>query len=141
MLAVLRIRKLIYQIVILSEDILYTVPQLSKELGITERAIRFYESKGLVKPGRAGNTRIFNYKDRARLLIIMRAKKLGFSLNDIKTYLDLYDVDPTHTKQSKNALKAIAQRLNQLKDQKKQILLTIKELKSLKNDIENSLNH
>ena len=123
------------------EDILYTVPQLSKELGITERAIRFYESKGLVNPSRAGNTRIFNYKDRARLLIIMRAKKLGFSLNDIKTYLDLYDVDPTHKKQSKNALKAITQRLTQLKDQKKQILLTIKELKSLKNDIENSLNH
>ena len=141
MLASLRLRKLIYHIVILSENILYTVPQLSKELGITERAIRFYESKGLVNPSRAGNTRIFNYKDRARLLIIMRAKKLGFSLHDIKTYLDLYDVDPTHTKQSKNALKAINQRLTQLKDQKKQILLTIKELKSLKNDIENSLNH
>ena len=125
----------------MSEEILYTVPQLSKELGITERAIRFYESKGLVKPSRAGNTRIFNYKDRARILIIIRAKKLGFSLNDIKTYLDLYDVDPTHTKQPKNALKAITQRLTQLKDQKKQILLTIKELKSLKNDIEDSLNH
>ena len=125
----------------MSEEILYTVPQLSKELGITERAIRFYESKGLVKPGRAGNTRIFNYKDRARLLIIMRAKKLGFSLIDIKTYLDLYDVDPTHTKQSKNALKVITHRLNQLEDQKKEILLTIKELKSLKDDIENSLNH
>ena len=125
----------------MSEEILYTVPQLSKELGITERAIRFYESKGLVKPSRAGNTRIFNYKDRARLLIIMRAKKLGFSLRDIKTYLDLYDFDPTHTKQSKNALKSITLRLSQLEDQKKQILLTIKELKSLKNDIENSLNH
>ena len=64
----------------MSKDTLYTVPQLSKELDITERAIRFYESKGLVKPSRAGNTRIFNYKDRARLLIILRAKKLGFSL-------------------------------------------------------------
>ena len=125
----------------MSEEILYTVPQLSKELGITERAIRFYESKGLVKPSRAGNTRIFNYKDRARLLIIMRAKKLGFSLNDIKTYLDLYDVDPTHKKQSKNALKAITQRLAQLEEQKKEILFTIEELKSLKNDIENSLNY
>ncbi len=125
----------------MSKEILYTVPQLSKDLGITERAIRFYESKGLVKPSRAGNTRVFNYKDRARLLIIMRAKKLGFSLKDIKTYLDLYDVDPTQKKQSKNALKSITQRLSQLEDQKKQILLTIKELKSLKNDIENSLNH
>ena len=125
----------------MSEKVLYTVPQLSKDLSITERAIRFYESKGLVKPSRAGNTRIFNYKDRARLLIIMRAKKLGFSLKDIKTYLDLYDVDPTQKKQSKNALKSITQRLSQLEDQKKQILLTIKELKSLKNDIENSLRH
>ena len=125
----------------MSKEVLYTVPQLSKDLSITERAIRFYESKGLVKPSRAGNTRIFNYKDRARLLIIMRAKKLGFSLKDIKTYLDLYDVDPTQKKQSKNALKSVTQRLSQLEDQKKQILLTIKELKSLKNDIENSLNH
>ena len=123
------------------KEVLYTVPQLSKDLSITERAIRFYESKGLVKPSRAGNTRIFNYKDRARLLIIMRAKKLGFSLKDIKTYLDLYDVDPTQKKQSKNALKSITLRLSQLEDQKKQILLTIKELKSLKNDIENSLRH
>jgi len=118
----------------LSKEFLYTVPQLSKDLSITERAIRFYESKGLVKPSRAGNTRIFNYKDRARLLIIIRAKKLGFSLKDIKTYLDLYDVDPTQKKQSKNALKSITLRLSQLEDQKKQILLTIKELKSLKND-------
>ncbi len=125
----------------MSKEFLYTVPQLSKDLSITERAIRFYESKGLVKPSRAGNTRIFNYKDRARLLIIIRAKKLGFSLKDIKTYLDLYDVDPTQKKQSKNALKSITLRLSQLEDQKKQILLTIKELKSLKNDIENSLNH
>mgnify|MGYP001385845796 FL=1 len=125
----------------MSKEVLYTVPQLSKDLSITERAIRFYESKGLVKPSRAGNTRIFNYKDRARLLIIIRAKKLGFSLKDIKTYLDLYDVDPTQKKQSKNALKSITLRLSQLEDQKKQILLTIKELKSLKNDIENSLNH
>ena len=125
----------------MSKEFLYTVPQLSKDLSITERAIRFYESKGLVKPSRAGNTRIFNYKDRARLLIIIRAKKLGFSLKDIKRYLDLYDVDPTQKKQSKNALKSVTKRLSQLEDQKKQILLTIKELKSLKNDIENSLNH
>ena len=94
-----------------------------------------------MKPSRAGNTRIFNYKDRARLLIIMRAKKLGFSLRDIKTYLDLYDVDPKHKKQSKNALEVITYRLSQLEDQKREILLTIKELKSLKNDIENSLRH
>ena len=123
------------------KDTLYTVPQLSKELDITERAIRFYESKGLVKPNRAGNTRIFNYKDKARLLIIIRAKKLGFSLKDIKTYLDLYEVDPSQKIQSKNALEAISHRLFQLEDQKKEINFIIKELKSLKNDIAETLKH
>ena len=125
----------------MSKEILYTVPQLSKELAVTERAIRFYESKGLIKPSRAGNTRIFNYKDRARLLIILRAKKLGFSLNEIKTYLDLYEVDPSQKTQSKNALEAISHRLFQLEDQKKEINIIIKELKSLKHDIVKTLNH
>ena len=125
----------------MSKEILYTVPQLSKELAVTERAIRFYESKGLIKPSRAGNTRIFNYKDRARLLIILRAKKLGFSLNEIKTYLDLYEVDPSQKTQSKNALEAISHRMFQLEDQKKEINVIINELKILKNDILKTLEH
>ena len=125
----------------MSKEILYTVPQLSKELSITERTIRFYESKDLIKPKRAGNTRIFNYKDRARLLIILRAKKLGFSLNEIKTYLDLYEVDPSQKTQSKNALEAISHRLFQLEDQKKEINIIIKELQILKNDILKTLEH
>jgi len=117
------------------KDIFYTVPQLSKELNVTERTIRFYDSKGLLNPSRVGNTRIFNYKDRARLLIILRAKKLGFSLKDIKIYLDLYDVDPSHKTQSENAIKTITKRLIHLKDQRKEINFIIKELKSLKKDI------
>ncbi|OUT37748.1 MAG: hypothetical protein CBB66_06120 [bacterium TMED6] len=125
----------------MSQEILYTVPQLSKELAITERTIRFYESKNLIKPKRVGSTRIFNYKDRARLLIILRAKKLGFSLKEIKTYLDLYEVEPSQKIQSKNALKAISHRLFQLEDQKKEINIIIKELKSLKKDIVKTLEH
>ena len=117
------------------KETLYTVPQLSKELNVTERTIRFYDSKGLLNPSRVGNTRIFNYKDRARLLIILRAKKLGFSLKDIKIYLDLYDVDPSHKTQSENAIKTITKRLIHLKDQRKEINFIIKELKSLKKDI------
>ena len=117
------------------KETFYTVPQLSKELNVTERTIRFYDSKGLLNPSRVGNTRIFNYKDRARLLIILRAKKLGFSLKDIKIYLDLYDVDPSHKTQTENAIKTITKRLIQLKDQRKEINFIIKELKSLKKDI------
>ena len=117
------------------KETFYTVPQLSKELNVTERTIRFYDSKGLLNPIRAGNTRIFNYKDRARLLIILRAKKLGFSLKDIKIYLELYDVDPSHKTQSENAIKTITKRLIHLKDQRKEINFIIKELESLKKDI------
>ena len=117
------------------KDTFYTVPQLSKELNVTERTIRFYDSKGLLNPSRVGNTRIFNYKDRARLLIILRAKKLGFSLKDIKIYLELYDVDPSHKTQSENAIKTITKRLIRLKDQRKEINFIIEELKSLKKDI------
>ena len=117
------------------KETFYTVPQLSKELNVTERTIRFYDSKGLLNPSRVGNTRIFNYKDRARLLIILRAKKLGFSLKDIKIYLELYDVDPSHKIQSENAIKTITKRLIHLKDQRKEINFIIKELKSLKKDI------
>ena len=117
------------------KETFYTVPQLSKELNVTERTIRFYDSKGLLNPSRVGNTRIFNYKDRARLLIILRAKKLGFSLKDIKIYLDLYDVDPSHKTQSENAIKTITKSLIHLKDQRKEINFIIKELKSLKKDI------
>ncbi len=110
---------------------IFTVPELARELNLTERAIRFYESKGLLSPKRAGNTRIFNYKDRARLIIIRRAKKLGFSLKDIKKYLDLYDVDQGHDEQTKLALKGVRERITHLEDQKEEINIVLSELKKL----------
>jgi len=110
---------------------IFTVPELARELNLTERAIRFYESKGLLFPKRAGNTRIFNYKDRARLIIIRRAKKLGFSLKDIKKYLDLYDVDQGHDEQTKLALKGVRERITHLEDQKEEINIALSELKKL----------
>ena len=64
--------------------------ELAQELDITPRAIRFYESKGLITPGRVGSTRVYGRRERARLHLILRAKGLGMSLNDIKEYLDLY---------------------------------------------------
>ncbi|MBX6742408.1 MAG: MerR family transcriptional regulator, partial [Acetobacteraceae bacterium] len=68
---------------------LYTVNQLAAELGITGRAIRFYEAKGLIAPRRAGTTRVFDRRDRARLLLVLRGKRLGFSLAEIREFLDL----------------------------------------------------
>ena len=119
----------------------YTVPELSKELGLTERAIRFYESKGLLAPKRAGNTRIFSYKDRARLIIIMRAKKLGFSLNGIKSYLDLYDVDSNNRKQTELGLNAVDERINFLEEQQGEIKILLADLKEIKHALVRTLNN
>ena len=119
----------------------YTVPELSKELGLTERAIRYYESKGLLAPQRAGNTRIFSYKDRARLIIIMRAKKLGFSLNGIKSYLDLYDVDSNNRKQTELGLNAVDERINILEEQRDEIKILLADLNEIKHALVRTLNN
>ena len=119
----------------------YTVPELSRELGLTERAIRFYESKGLLAPKRAGNTRIFSYKDRARLIIIIRAKKLGFSLNGIKSYLDLYDVDSNNRKQTELGLNAVDERINFLEEQRDEIKILLADLNEIKHALVRTLNN
>ena len=119
----------------------YTVPELSRELGLTERAIRFSESKGLLAPKRAGNTRIFSYKDRARLIIIMRAKKLGFSLNGIKSYLDLYDVDSNNRKQTELGLNAVDERINFLEEQRDEIKILLADLNEIKHALVRTLNN
>src|SRR5919112_4739402 len=81
---------------------LLTVNQLAEELGVTPRAIRFYEAKGLIAPRRAGTTRVFDRRDRARLLLVLRGKRLGFSLAEIREFLDLYDAD--HSQHSQLSL-------------------------------------
>jgi DNA-binding transcriptional MerR regulator len=107
---------------------LYTITELSDELGVTPRAIRFYEAKGLLSPQRAGSNRVYTYRDRARLLIILRGKRLGFSLALVKKYLDLYDADPTHKTQIETLLRGARQRIGELETQRQDLELTIEEL-------------
>jgi DNA-binding transcriptional MerR regulator len=78
---------------------LYSIGDLAAEFGISTRAIRFYESKGLIAPKRVGSNRIYIRRDRARLILILRGKRLGFSLEEIAEYLNLYDADPNQTAQ------------------------------------------
>jgi DNA-binding transcriptional MerR regulator len=94
------------------------VTQLGRELGVSARTIRFYEDKGLIAPQRAGNNRVYTLRDRARMILILRGKKLGFTLREIKEYLDLYDADPTRAKQLRLLLKAVRSRIEQLEDQR-----------------------
>nr|WP_294553052.1 MerR family DNA-binding transcriptional regulator [uncultured Rhodopila sp.] len=107
---------------------LYTVTELAKQLGMTPRAIRFYEDKGLISPQRAGTTRVFSARDRARMILILRGKRLGFSLSTIKDYLDLYDTDITQHAQLKLLLNAAGTRRAQLLSQRQAIDEVLAEL-------------
>jgi DNA-binding transcriptional MerR regulator len=117
----------------------YSVTQLAKDLGVTARTIRFYEDKGLVSPRRAGNNRVYTVRDRARMILILRGKKLGFSLREIKEYLDLYDADPTQAKQLRLLLKAVHDRIVQLEDQRVALEEALGELRDVEAETHNAL--
>ena len=72
---------------------IYSISELAREFGVTPRALRFYEDKGLLSPDREGLNRVYSNRDRARLKLILSGRKVGFSLNDIREILDLYDLD------------------------------------------------
>lgn len=110
---------------------LYTVSELGRDLNITPRAIRFYEDKGLITPQRAGTTRVYGHRDRARMVLILRGKHLGFSLSEIKRYLDLYDADVTHRAQQLLLRDRVLDRLRKLERQREAIDQTIGELNDI----------
>ncbi|MEE4452721.1 MerR family DNA-binding transcriptional regulator [Novosphingobium resinovorum] len=100
-------------------------------LGVTMRTLRFYEDKGLIAPQRAGTTRIYSKREVGRMQLILRGKRLGFSIREIKEFLDLYDVDPEHQEQVR-ALKAkVGERIADLRKQKRAIDQTLEELLSI----------
>jgi DNA-binding transcriptional MerR regulator len=109
----------------------YTVTELAEELEVTPRAIRFYEVKGLLTPERAGATRVYTHRDRARLLLILRGKRLGFSLAEIKEFLDLYVVDTSQTEQLRLLRKKVHERLEALEVQRRDLEASVEELKDI----------
>jgi DNA-binding transcriptional MerR regulator len=109
---------------------LFSIADLASEFGISTRAIRFYESKGLLSPERVGATRIFRKRDRARLILILRGKRLGFTLRDISDYLSLYDADRA---QQVNLLAGkVDERIALLERQRDDLETTIRELREIK---------
>lgn len=109
----------------------WTVTSLADELGITPRTVRFYEDKGLIAPGRAGTTRVYTARDRARMILILRGKRLGFSLRDIREFLDLYDLDPAHAHQTRALLEAVRHRIADLEEQSAALALSLAELRGI----------
>lgn len=112
-------------------DKLYSVTELARDLGVTPRTIRFYEDQGLILPQRAGNTRIYTHRDRARMILILRGKRLGFSLKEIKEFLDLYVVDTTQVEQLQLLATKVKGRIAQLEDQLLAVQTSLTELRDI----------
>lgn len=106
----------------------FTIRQLTKEFSVTARTLRFYEDEGLIAPERRGQTRIYAVKDRARILLILRGRRLGFSLAEIREYLALYNSE-NNAVQLTHARQKLEQRIVAFEKQKLDIDLAINELK------------
>jgi len=110
-------------------DRTYSISELAREFGCTARALRFYEDKGLLSPRRDGLTRVYFTRDRARLTLILRGKRVGLSLLDIKEILDLYGSDETNMQQNSVALKKFKNRIVALEAQREDIDQAIEMLR------------
>src|ERR1700730_13578095 len=113
-------------------DRLYTIGELAAELAVPPRAIRFYEAKGLIAPARRGVARSYSRRDRARLMLILRGKNLGFSLEEIAQYLMLYDADPAQITQTQMLLARIETAIDDLQAKRADLDRTLRELKDIR---------
>ncbi len=109
---------------------MFTVTQLCREFGVTPRALRFYEAKGLLHPDRDGMRRRFDQRDRARLALILRGKRFGFSLAEIGELLDLYNADGTQVVQLTRTLEVARRRLEDMRKQRDELGVAIAELET-----------
>jgi len=106
----------------------YSIGEMGDEFGVTARALRFYEDEELIAPERRGTTRLYTDRDRARLAWILRGKRVGLSLADIKELLDLYDIGDGRKTQRLKTVERCQEQVDKLKHQRVDIDATIKEL-------------
>jgi DNA-binding transcriptional MerR regulator len=107
----------------------FTISQLAKEFDLTTRAIRFYEDMGLLTPERAGMQRVYSARDRARLTLTLRAKRLGLSLTEAKDILDMYDSPRDTVPQLQKFLGVLGAHLAQLEAQLAELQANLAEVR------------
>ncbi len=110
----------------------FAIGDLAAACSVTMRAIRFYEAKGLLRPSRIGKARVYSRADRARLMIILRGKNLGFSLEDIADYLRLYDSDPAQVAQTQLLLGKVETAIGDLQRKRADLDRTLRELEEIR---------
>ncbi|GAA3924804.1 MerR family DNA-binding transcriptional regulator [Litoribacillus peritrichatus] len=118
----------------------YTISDLAAEFDVTPRAIRFYESEGLLSPERAGQKRIYHQKDYVLLKLILRGKRLGWSLAESKQLIDLYDPEQQNQEQYQRVLQKIEESRLRLQQQRQDIELMLLELDEHQTRIEHAMN-
>ena len=122
-----------------NRDRTYSITELCREFNVTPRTLRFYEQKGLLAPARRGWTRLFSYRDRARLQLILRGKKVGFSLEEIKEMLELYNLKDGQLTQLRVAATKFRERREALHQQRIEVEEAIEELEKTITLIDNLL--
>jgi DNA-binding transcriptional MerR regulator len=118
----------------MSRNDLWTVSELAGEFDLTTQALRFYEEKGLLSPRRVGNTRVYDHRDRARLILVRKFQRLGFSLDDIREYFSLYRSGRPNIEQYRDGLTKIQRRLAELEAMRRDLDETVAELQALERD-------
>ena len=106
----------------------YTITELAHEFGVTTRTIRHYEDQGLLAPARQGVVRVFSARDRVRLKLALRGKRLGFSLNEIRELFDLYDVCKDERHQLEAFLDKLERRKALLEQQREDVEVMLREV-------------
>lgn len=109
-------------------DRTWTIADLAEEFAVTHRTIRHYEDRGLLSPERRGTVRVFHPRDRVRLELVLRGRRLGFSLEEIATIVDMYDEQPGEAGQLHYLLERIAGRRRDLEQRRRDIQATLAEL-------------
>lgn len=114
-----------------ADPVTYTISDLAREFALTTRAIRFYEDEGLLAPRRSGRSRIYGERERVRIKLILRGKRLGLSLSEIRELLDLYETTHSERPQLIKFLEVLSERRARLKQQQEDIAIVLAEIESL----------